>query len=148
VVAAVNVPIIGQKWDTTHLIMPDLISQLDRDDIQYMRLALGSKPYDRFCLIHIPVLNLDNVWNQTNLEACQKARESWVRVVSKKASQEEGYRIILSKAESEGRGSPFPEPNWPKEDIDTLLEVTFEGRTIDEKTHPAWRYLAGDKQKL
>jgi hypothetical protein len=146
VVAAINVPIIGQKRDTLHLIMPDLISQLDRNDIQYMRLILASKPYDRFCLIQMPAQNLDNVWNRNALAACTMAKAKWVRAVSKKKDGEDGYRIIITKKESDGRGSPFPLPKWPKEDIDALIEITFEGRTIDTPEHPAWRYLVGDDQ--
>jgi hypothetical protein len=148
VIATINVPIIGQQRDTLHLVMPDLISELDRNDVQYMRLVLASKPNDRFCLIQMPVQNLDNVWNHTALEACKTGKEKWVRAVSKKKDGEDGYRIIITKKEAAGRGSPFPLPKWPKDDIDTFIEVTFEGRTIDSQDHPAWRYLIGDDQVI
>jgi hypothetical protein len=125
-----------------------LATRLHRDVVQYFRLALGTKPYNVYFLCHIPVRNLDNVWNATNLDGCIKAKTLWVKVISKKDRNTEGYEVIVSKSEMEGRGSPFPEPMWPSDDIDTLIAATFEGRMIMETTDPARLRLVGDRQKI
>jgi hypothetical protein len=144
----VNVPVQGQKEGTQHLIAADLAEQLPPGRVQRFRLALASKPYDVFFLAQVPSQNLDNEWNRSNLEACEKAKKSWIMATSKKAEGKEGYEIRKTQDELAGKGSPFPEPNWPTESLDKIIETTFEGRMIMEKTDPAWRRLIGSKQKL
>ena len=76
----VNVPIKGQKRDTLHLIDEDLAKQyLPSARIQRFRLALATKPYDVFFLCHVPSRDLDNIWNATNLQACEQAKTLWTQ---------------------------------------------------------------------
>ena len=51
-----------------------------------MRLALATKPYDVFFLAHVPTVNLDNSWNESNLQGCQLAKTHWVQLASLKAA--------------------------------------------------------------
>ena len=148
VMAFVNVPIQGQRKDTLHLIIPDLASRLQRDIVQFLCLALATKPYDVFFLCHVPVRNLDNIWNSSNLDGCKQAKKFWTMAVSMKDKSAEGYHIMKSTSETEGRGPPFPHPNWPADPLDKLIRATFEGRMITEATDPAWLRLVGDAQKL
>ena len=81
----VDVPIIGQKKDTIHLIDEDLISLLPAGKkVTRHRLALATKPYDVFFLAHVPSVNLDNSWNESNLTGCQLAKTKWVQLASLK----------------------------------------------------------------
>jgi hypothetical protein len=139
----VVVPVQGQKEGTLHLISADLTEELPAGRVQRFRLALASKPHDVFFLVHVPSQNLDNEWNRSNLEACEKAKTSWLTAVSKKAEGKEGYHITKTKSES-----PFPEPSWPTESLDKIIETTFAGRMILERTDPAWHRLIGLNQKL
>ena len=140
----VNVPIKGQKHDTLHLINDELATlYLPSKRIQRFRLALATKPYDVFFLCHIPTRNTDNSWNETNLEACEKAKALWTQATSQK---EEGYERynITSARDSEA----FPEPSWPTQSLEELIGVTFAGRSIEDNNHPGLLRLVGAKLSI
>jgi hypothetical protein len=72
----VSVPIKGSRRDTLHLIEESLAMQfLESARIQRFRLALASKPNDVFFLCHVPSQNLDNRYNETNLDGCNQAKK-------------------------------------------------------------------------
>ena len=105
----VDVPIKGQKHNTLHLIDEDLAFRfLEAGEIKRFRLALASKPYDVFFLCAIPTQNLDNSWNDTNLEACEKAKTLWTKATSRKREGVENYKITSAKDPD-----AFSDPNWP-----------------------------------
>jgi hypothetical protein len=141
----VDVPIIGQKKDTTHLIDEDLISLLPAGKkVKRHRLALATKPYDVFFLAHVPSVNLDNSWNESNLTGCQLAKTKWVQLASLK--DKGGDRYDIGFAEDHGA---FPEPNWPKDSLEALIGATFGlNRAIDRADHPGMLRLRGAKQSL
>jgi hypothetical protein len=129
----VNVPIRGQKRDTLHLIEESLALRfLEGGDILRFRLALATKPHDVFFLCTIPTRNEDNPWNQSNLDACEKAKTSWARATSRKEEGVEAYKITFARDQK-----AFPEPNWPTQSLAELIEKTFAGRVIEDENHPA-----------
>jgi hypothetical protein len=141
----VDVPIMGQKKDTTHLIDEELISLLPAGKkVTRHRLALATKPYDVFFLAHVPSVNLDNSWNESNLNGCQLAKTKWVQLASLKSRGEERYEIGF--AEDQGA---FPKPNWPKDSLEELIGATFgPNRAIESADHPGMLRLRGAKQSL
>jgi hypothetical protein len=142
----VHVPIKGQKRDTLHLVAEEIAKRhLPPKRIQRFRLALASKPYDVFFLCHVPSQNLDNDWNKSNLQACLQGKTRWVQANSRKAegANAEGYQIIFARNEE-----AFPEPNWPKQTLNEIIEVAFNGRMIDCEDHPGLLRLIGEKQSL
>jgi hypothetical protein len=140
----VNVPIKGQKRDTLHLIDEDLaVRFLPSGKILRFRLALATKPYDVFFLCHVPTRNLDNKWNDDNLRGCEKSKTMWVQLTSRKEEGVEAYKIDVAKDPD-----AFPEPKWPTQSLDDLIEKTFAGRMIDDEDHPALLRLIGAKQQL
>jgi hypothetical protein len=140
----VRVPIQGQKGDLLHLIDEDLaMAYLSNKNIIRHRLALAAKPYDVFFLCHVPSQNLDNSWNKSTLEACEKGKSRWVRVASRKAEGVESY-----KTDYAADPDAFPEPKWPKESLEEIIEKAFEGHLIDHEDHPGLRRLRGKKQDL
>jgi hypothetical protein len=140
----VSVPVKGQKKDTLHLIDEELAMQyLPSGKIQRFQLVLASKPYDIFFLCEVPTRNLDNLWNATNLEACEKAKTQWTMVSSRKEEGIENYKITPAK----DRGA-FPESKWPAQSLTTLIERTFAGRIITTEDHPALLRLIGAKQSV
>jgi hypothetical protein len=143
----VNVPIPGQKREQMHLIVSDLAAQLPPARVQKFRLALATKPNDNFFLAHVPSQNLENKWNETNLQACEQAKRFWTTATSLREKGIDGYKIDMSKAEKEGK-KPFPDPNWPNKTLDALIEEAFADRMILDELHPAWVRLVGGAQAL
>jgi hypothetical protein len=140
----VSVPINGTKKDSLHLITQALAERyLPSKQILRFRLALAAKPFDIFYLCHVPSRNLDNVWNDTNLRACQQAKTSWVKASSGKDEGVEGYQIRFTRDQD-----AFPTPNWPRQSLDELILTTFNGIMITSEDHAALARLIGAKQSL
>jgi hypothetical protein len=91
----------------------------------------------------VPTRNLDNEWNVGSLLACEKARAAWVQVTSRKEEGIDAYKIDYARDQD-----AFPEPKWPPQSLDELIERTFTGRMIDHANHPALLRLIGAKQNL
>jgi hypothetical protein len=144
----VSVPIKGQKRDTIHLITEEIAKKYGISDrIIRMRLALAAKPHNSFFLCQVPTRNLDNVWNETSLDACAKAKKQATLVVSRRSLDdtpvEEGYQITFAQD-----AEFFPEPDWPAQSLVEILGTTFKGCNIEDDDHPGLLRLIGAKQKL
>jgi hypothetical protein len=133
----------GQKRDTMHLIDEDLaLRWMDGGKIKRFRLALASKPHDVFFLCHVPSQNLDNGYNESNIEGCECAKTKWVTLVSRKATEGiERYKTTFAFDLD-----AFPPPSWPTQTLTELIETAFAGRTIDREDHPAMNRLLGRRQ--
>ena len=140
----VEVPIKGVKKDTLHLIDEDLaVAHLPAGQILRRRLVLASKPHDVFFFCIVPTQNLDNSWNASAIEACERAKTSWVKVSSRKAEGIDEYKIDFARDRD-----AFPPVQWPKRTFDELLEVTFRNANIDHDKHPGLLRLIGAKPDL
>jgi len=138
----VSVPIKGQKRDTLHLILEDLAVQyLPSAIIRRFRLALATKPLDRFFLCHVPTQNLENNWNVSNLQACERARTQWIMATSRKEEGVDAYKIDAARD-----ADAFPEPGWPAQSLNDLINVTFTGCMIETEGHPGLLRLIGARQ--
>jgi hypothetical protein len=138
----VQVPIQGQKGNTLHLINEKLaMKYLPSARIQRFRLALASKPGDVFFLAIVPTRNLDNLWNQSNLQACERAKTKWTQATSRKDENVEGYKIDFARDQD-----AFSEPKWPSVLLDSLIEATFANRMIIADNDPGLLRLIGAKQ--
>ena len=139
-----DVPIKGQKRNTLHLIVEELALRfLEAGEIKRFRLALASKPNDVFFLCEVPTQNLDNSWNNTNLEACGKAKMLWTKAISRKSEGVENYKITFAK-----EPDAFRDPDWPKQSLGELLARAFAGRMIETEDHPALLRKIGARQSL
>ena len=140
----VNVPIKGDAREQLHLIDEDLAKRfLPSGRILRFRLALAGKPHDVFFLCHVPSVNLDNLWNQTNLQACEQGKTTWIQVSSRKQENKEGYKVDFAR-----HHDAFPEPKWPTQTLFELIEVTFAGRVIEDESHPGLLRLIGARQHV
>ncbi len=140
----VSVPIKGTKRDMLHSIDEEIaVQHLPAKKILRFRLALAAKPHDVFFLVHVPTQNLDNSWNSSTIIACEKAKQFWLQVSSRKAENVEGYKIDYARDID-----AFPEPSWPTRSLDELLSVTFHDCQIENEDHPALLRLIGVKQSL
>jgi hypothetical protein len=141
----VNVPIKGQKKDTLHLIEEDVARQngVNPAKLKYHRLVLASKPDDVFFLCEVPTRNQDNTWVASNLEACEQAKRLWTQALSQKEQGKDSYKVERAR-----NAEAFPEPRWPTQPLDELIEKAFAGRMIEDSDHPALARLVGDKPKM
>jgi hypothetical protein len=140
----VDVPIKGQKRNTLHLINEELAMRfLPSAKIQRFRLALAAKPHDTFFLCHVPTRNGDNSWNQSNIQACEQAKRHWTQATSRKEEGVEAYKVDRARDVD-----AFPEPNWPSQSLDNLIETTFAGRLITTDDHPGLLRLIGARQQM
>jgi hypothetical protein len=142
----VNVPILGQKHDTLHLINEALAMRfLPSARILRFRLVLATKPNDVFFLCHVPTQNLDNSWNQSNLQACDQAKRLWTQATSRKAEGVEAYKIDVAQDQD-----AFSSPKWPTQTLFDLVTITFNGREIKggHENHPGLLRLRGARQEL
>jgi hypothetical protein len=138
------VPIKGAKRDSLHLIDEDLAMRfLPSEKILRFRLALATKPHDSFFLCRIPTRNLDNKWNQDNIAACEQAKTLWTQATSRGEEGIEGYFVQVARDPD-----AFPEPKWPEQSLNDLLDRAFAGRMIGEEDHPALLRLIGAKQSV
>jgi hypothetical protein len=143
-VCFVHVPIKGTKKENLHLIDEDIaLAHVPSKKIQRYRLALASKPWDVFFLCKVPVVNLDNKFNETALQGCERAKTTWIQAVSRKDQGHDDYQIIPAKDPK-----AFPEPKWPALSLEEIIGIAFEGRQIESDDHPGLLRLIGDKQKL
>jgi hypothetical protein len=137
----VNVPISGVH-DTLHLIHPHISKQyIPSGRLQRFRLAIATKPEDKFFLCHIPTQNKENLYNKSNLAACENAKKLWTQAISRRDEGVDGYKIIYSRDPD-----AFPEPKWPTQSLAELIEVTFAGRIIRTHDDPALLRLIGARQ--
>jgi hypothetical protein len=113
----VSVPIKGQKQDTTHLIQENIAEKfLPQGRIARHALALATKPHDIFFLCIVPTQNLHNIWNETNIKACELSQDGWYQSASMKAEGVDGYRIEPARDQD-----AFPLPKWPTQPLDDLI---------------------------
>jgi hypothetical protein len=138
----VNVPVKGQKRDTLHLIDEELaIRFLPSARILRFRLALASKPNDVFFLCEVPSQNLDNPWNASNLQACERAKSFWIQATSRRDEGIEGYKIDHARDTD-----AFPPPKWPTQSLNQIIGATFGGDlTITSEKHAGLLRLIGAK---
>lgn len=78
--------------------------------------------------------NLENSWCSSALEAVQEARKGWIRIEANRGAGAYDYYIPAGV---------IPEPVWPDEDPNTLLERAFTGRIIDRQDHPIIQHILG-----
>jgi hypothetical protein len=137
--AFVDVPVKGQTKKIRHLILPDLAAKyLPTKLIKYRRLAWGCDPEGKPFICEVPCDNLDNVWNRSNLEACEIAKTQWVRADSKNKDGLEGYQHTLPL-----NTRRFREPEWPAQPFSEIISTAFKDRVIMSDDHPALLRLIG-----
>jgi hypothetical protein len=140
----VMVPIKGSKRECLHLIEEDLaMRNLPIGKILRFRLALASKPDDVFFLCRIPTRNLENSWNRDSIAGCEQAKTRWTEATSRGEEGVDGYRLRVARDPD-----AFPEPKWPEQSLNDLIDRAFAGRVISSEDRPALLRLIGEKQSL
>jgi hypothetical protein len=73
-------------------------------------------------------------WSRSAFEAAQMAADGWVRVVANMGLG--AYEVFEATA-------ALPEPEWPSEPFDKLVEIGFRDRVIRSLDHPVIKKLRG-----
>ena len=74
-------------------------------------------------------------WNRSALDAAERAQNGWVSV---RANMSLGaYEVFEATGD-------IPDPEWPTETFQKLMEIAFKGRFIEDTDHPVLRRLRGE----
>ena len=76
-----------------------------------------------------------NAWWQSALEAAKIAETCWTRLAANMSLG--AYEVFQASGE-------LPEPSWPEEGFQRLVEIAFRDTYIDNSDHPALRRLRGE----
>lgn len=74
-------------------------------------------------------------WNETALAVTARAKFKWIRLVPNMGAST--YDVIEA-------ANTFPDPTWPEVTLQSLLEMGFKDRFIDDIDHPVLRRLRGE----
>ena len=66
-----------------------------------------------------------------------------MQATSRREENVDGYKIDFARDQD-----AFPDPKWPTQSLDELIVMTFAGRMIEPRDHPALLRLIGAKQNL
>lgn len=123
--------------DETYVVHPSMCAALGDDVIPAaLRLAIT-----RQGVVFVWVLRLPrpdgrfDEWGRSALEAASLAKESWTRVSANMALG--AYEIFTASG-------VIPEPEWPPQSFDELVQLAFRDRFIDSIQHPVLRQLRGE----
>jgi hypothetical protein len=121
----------------TYLVEPDLWSEISgeiRPKVLYTYITrqgvLGLWP------IRLPGPDgrLDE-WNRTALEAAEKAKKGWIRLVS---------NMDLRAYDAFEADGNLSDPEWPDISFTEILKIAFKDRFIDSLDHPVFCRLRGE----
>jgi hypothetical protein len=76
-----------------------------------------------------PSQNLDNPWNEGNLRGCELGKTRWVKLISRRKENVDGYKVEFARDHD-----AFPEPRWPSQSLAELIHATFP--LIETEDHP------------
>lgn len=74
-------------------------------------------------------------WGRSALEAATLAKDRWVRVSANMALG--AYETFIASGD-------IPEPDWPPQSFEELVQLAFRDHFIDSPLHPVLRQLRGD----
>ncbi len=121
-----------------YLIDPKLRDLLlDERCVRVMRLRLAVNRQGDIFVWPIPLPGVDgksNLWNESALDAADRASKNWVRLSSNQRTS--AYDIAVA--------SIFEDPRWPDKPFNEVLRIAFKGKVIDDLNHPVLRRLRGE----
>ena len=120
----------------TYAVGPAVVSLIpDQVRLVHVRSVVTSQgvPY----LVPVPLAAPDgrlNPWHRSLARAVEMAETRWIRISANQARG--GYDVF----EAQGQ---LPDPQWPSETFEELLEIGFRDRLILDAGHPLVQQLLG-----
>ena len=138
---SMNVNILQMKTDNEWYlvdedILPDIQLESQLKVMQlYVCVTQNSTPF--VCLIPRPDPDGRlNSWHESGHKSMEEAKSFWVRRQADKSNG--GY--LITKAIN----AQLPDPRWPSEPLEDLIEKAFDRYYIDKIDHPVLRRLRGE----
>ena len=132
-----DVMLLEQKESReSYVVMPD-VGQIVSELVRPVRLHSAIDRENNLFLIPVPLPGENgtrNPWHESLAGAVEHAKLKWIRITANMHLG--GYDVY----EAEGA---LPEPEWPANDIEKLVEVAFRGKTITSLDHPVIQTLLG-----
>ena len=120
----------------SYLVTPDVAAVLGTL-VRPVELFLAVDRMNNPFFIPVPMPGPDGVrnrWHESLLLAIQHARVEWIRIAANK--QIGAYDIHVAQGD-------LPEPTWPKESLEQLLDIAFRGKIISDLDHPVAQDILG-----
>lgn len=120
----------------SYLVLPEIaqaISELVTPVLLYAAIDRDNNVF----LIPIPLPNetgTRNPWHESLAQAVEHSKQSWIRIA---ANMRLGCYEIF---EAQGL---LPEPEWPEQTIEGLVEIAFRGKIISSLDHPVIQSFLG-----
>jgi hypothetical protein len=131
-----NAGLLEIEGEETYFVDPSLHSELS-DDLVFRTLFLTTNRQHVSFLWPVKLPGPDgriDDWNKTARTGAELATKKWVKVASNRDAG--AYDVYEAEAE-------LPEPQWPGESFEQLLEVAFRNRIIAGLDHPVVREIQG-----
>lgn len=122
--------------DGIYAVGPEVVG-LIQDQVRLVQLHLAVTSQGVPYLVPVPLAGLDgrlNPWHLSLARAMELAETRWIRISANMVRG--GYDVF----EAIGQ---LPEPQWPEESFEQLLEIAFRGRLITQQDHPIVQQLLG-----
>lgn len=120
----------------SYLVVPEVAQEI-AELVRAVRLHAAIDRQNNVFLIPVPLPGEDgtrNPWHESLAQAVEYAKLKWIRTSAN--MHVGGYDIYEAQAE-------LPEPEWPADDIDALVQVAFRGKIIISLDHPVVQSLLG-----
>lgn len=120
----------------TYLVVPDMIEILSA----HVAPAILVTVINRQKVLSLWPLKLpksdgkDNPWHQSAREAAELAKENWINITA---------NMHLGCYDVRKALGDLPEPEWPTQVFEELLEIAFRGFIVDSPDHAVVRQLQG-----
>ena len=136
-----DVNILQMKTDNEwYLVDEDILPEIQLESqLKVMQLYVcvtqNSTPF--VCLIPQPDSEGRlNSWHESGHKSMEEAKNFWVRRQADKSNG--GY--LITKASN----AQLPDPKWPTESLEDLIDKAFDRYYIDKLDHPVLRRLRGE----
>jgi hypothetical protein len=120
-----------------YIVMPDMRADLGSEWASYQLFTCINRQGNlRLWPVRLPdASGKHNSWHASALDAAEHAMKSWVRISANMNNK--CYDIAVALAN-------IPEPVWPEQTFQQLLEIAFRGRLINKPDHPVVLKLRGE----
>ena len=120
----------------SYVVMPDVAQEVS-ELVRPVQLHAAIDRQNNVFLIPVPLPGeggTRNPWHESLAQAVEHAKLKWIRITANMHAG--GYDVYEAEA-------ALPEPEWPADDIDKLVEVAFRGKIITSLDHPVIQTLLG-----
>ncbi len=126
----------NKEASESYLVVPEVAQEI-AELVRAVKLHAAIDRQNNVFLIPVPLPGEDgtrNPWHESLAQAVEHAKQAWIRITAN--MHVGGYDIYEAQAE-------LPEPEWPADDIDALVQVAFRGKIITSVDHPVVQSLLG-----